>query len=282
MQKSQKRRYHFKSVQDLCFTDDFMFGAVMRDEHICKGVIERLLHIKVDHIEYPETQKENKATFDGKGVRFDVYIENSDKIFDIEAQVTRLRSIGKRMRYYQSMIDIDNLSRGEDYNVLKESYIIFLCLKDQFNMGLPVYTFERVCKENKDVILGDKTHHIVYNVEAALKEEDEELRNFLLYLKTKETRSEFTREIEDMVETKKFEQSFINYYLGIKLHESDVRRAGLEEGIEIGEKRGMKLGKQQGIVSEKQEVARRMLLDNISLEQVAKWTGLSVDALKML
>ena len=45
----------FKSVDELTFTDDFMFGTIMKNKTICKGVLERLLHIKVGRIEYPVT-----------------------------------------------------------------------------------------------------------------------------------------------------------------------------------------------------------------------------------
>lgn len=30
-----------------------MFGAVMSEPEICKGVLELLLRVKIDHIEYP-------------------------------------------------------------------------------------------------------------------------------------------------------------------------------------------------------------------------------------
>lgn len=30
-----------------------MFGAVMREPKICKDVLELLLQVKIDHIEYP-------------------------------------------------------------------------------------------------------------------------------------------------------------------------------------------------------------------------------------
>ena len=46
-----ERTYNFKPVEDLVFADDFMFGAVMREPEICKGVLERLLHVRIDHIE---------------------------------------------------------------------------------------------------------------------------------------------------------------------------------------------------------------------------------------
>ena len=44
----------------------------------------------------------------------------------------------ERARYYQSVIDMDNLSKGENYTRLKDTYIIFLCLKDVFRRGLPL------------------------------------------------------------------------------------------------------------------------------------------------
>ena len=45
------KTYTFKPIEQLVFSDDFMFGAVMHDPAICQGVLERLLQIKIDHIE---------------------------------------------------------------------------------------------------------------------------------------------------------------------------------------------------------------------------------------
>ena len=40
-----------KPIEELTFTDNFLFGRVMQNAEICKGLLERLLEIK---IEYPE------------------------------------------------------------------------------------------------------------------------------------------------------------------------------------------------------------------------------------
>ena len=124
---AEKKR-SFKPVEDLVFSDDFMFGAVMRDPEICKGVIERLLQIKIDRIEYPEFQKTISPFYTKKGVRLDVYVADSDRVFDVECQSYKVENIGKRTRYYQSMIDIDSLMKSADYSELKESYVIFICV----------------------------------------------------------------------------------------------------------------------------------------------------------
>lgn len=130
-----------------------MFGAVMSEPKICKEVLELLLQIEIDHVEYPELQKPISPFYSKKGVRLDVYVAGSDKVFDVECQSYKVENIGKRTRYYQSMIDTDSLLKGADYSELKESYIIFICLDDPFEAELPVYTFERKCKESEEVEL---------------------------------------------------------------------------------------------------------------------------------
>lgn len=39
-----------KTLQDLTIKDNFMFGAVMTDPENCKGLLELLLHKKLDRI----------------------------------------------------------------------------------------------------------------------------------------------------------------------------------------------------------------------------------------
>ena len=116
----------FKPIEDLVFSDDFMFGAVMKEPDICKGVLECLLQIKIDHVEYPELQKSISPLYTQKGVRLDVYVADSDKVFDVECQSYKVKDLGKRTRYYQSLLDVDNLLKGKNYSELKETYIIFI------------------------------------------------------------------------------------------------------------------------------------------------------------
>ena len=72
MTKEVKRTYGFKPFEELDFSDDFMFGKIMRNGEICAGVIERLLKIEVDRIDYPELQKEIAPYYTSRGVRLEV------------------------------------------------------------------------------------------------------------------------------------------------------------------------------------------------------------------
>lgn len=237
------KEYSFKPVEDLVFTDDFMFGAVMREPKICQGLLERLLKIKIDHVEYPELQKPISPFYTQKGVRLDVYVADSDRVFDVECQTYKIDGIGNRMRYYQSMLDVDTLLKGNSYSELKESYILFICTNDPFEKNLPVYTFERVCKENTVVALNDKTHHIVFNAAAWENETDSEIKAFLEFVKNNEAKSEFTREVLNMVQAKKFENTFINEYLAIQLHKYDIANRAKQTGIAEGKRIGIAEGR---------------------------------------
>ena len=124
--------YHPKSVDELTFTDDGMFQAVLHNPEICAELVERLLHIRVGHVEYPKLEKQIAPFYTTKGVRLDVYLKDEDKIIDIEIQSYPQEALGKRTRYYQSMIDMDSLMKGQDYPYLKDSYILFICKKDPF------------------------------------------------------------------------------------------------------------------------------------------------------
>ena len=106
-----------KPIEELTFTDDYMFGYVMRNPEICKGLLERLLKIKIERLEYPELQKSISPYYESKGIRLDVYVKDSDKIYDIEIQNGKNINLCKRTRYYQSMISVlqylENRNKGE-------------------------------------------------------------------------------------------------------------------------------------------------------------------------
>lgn len=57
---------------------------------------------------------------------------------------------------------------------------------------------------------------------------------------------------------------------------------GIKEGKEVGHKKGVKKGIKEGIKNEKNNVARKMLDENISLEIICKITGLKLEEVKAL
>ena len=267
--------YTHKPVEELTFTDDFMFGTVMKNKMICKGVIERLLHIKVGKIEYPSLQKTIAPFYESKGIRLDVYVSDPDRVFDIEIQTSIPPSLPKRTRYYQSLMDVDNLLRGQSYAELKESYVIFICTQDPFGKGLPVYEFRNICTADDMLFLDDKSYKVFYNVGAYGKEDEPELSALLKYLCERRATSGFTQQIDALVEKAKRNEKFRSWYMSLNIWKDDLLREGLQLGEKIGFERGRRDGIAAGAYQAKRETAKILSGMQLSIEVIAKATGLS-------
>ena len=200
MQKTKVAMTLDEKWNSLTLANNFIFCKVMESEpELCKHLLEILLHIEIDHLEPPQTERTMQEGLDSKSVRFDVYTKDSNRIFDLEMQTVNKENLPKRARYYQSIIDIDNLNVGIDYDELKDTYIIFICLSDIFKQGLPVYSFENICTEDVQTKLNDGTHKVFFNAAKCdkLKSEDEKL--FFKYLRGEKASDEFTRKLNEKV-----------------------------------------------------------------------------------
>ena len=123
--------------EDLGISNDFLFGKVMQNSKLCKGLLQIILpDLEIDHIEYPELQKTIKPDADAKSIRLDLYIkDNKNVVYNIEMQASDTKELPKRSRYYQSMLDLQLIDKGEAYQNLNHSFVIFICLEDLFNKG---------------------------------------------------------------------------------------------------------------------------------------------------
>ena len=222
---------------------------------------------KVGKIEYPSLQKTIAPFYESKGIRLDVYVAESSRIFDIEIQASVPLDLPKRTRYYQSLMDVDNLLRGQSYAELKHSYVIFICTQDPFDKGLPVYTFENTCRETGGLFLDDRTTKVFYNTSAYGKEKDNELHALLRYLCEKQATSNFTQTIDELVETTKNNETFRSLYMSLNIHKDDL----LRQGSLIGEKIGFEKGAYQKAL----ETARILKQLGDSVQKIMQVTGLS-------
>lgn len=88
-----------KKYEDLTFLDDFMFCKVMRNQEICKRMLETILSIEIDHIEYPQTQKTIDILADAKSIRMDVYVKGEDQtVYNVEMQTTNTGKLPKQQQ----------------------------------------------------------------------------------------------------------------------------------------------------------------------------------------
>ena len=224
---------------------------------------------------YPELEKEIAPYYSTKGVRLDVYLKDEDKIIDIEMQTYPQDALGKRTRYYQSMIDMDSLMKGEDYPNLKESYVLFICKNDPFKnekdnyYGLPCYTFRNFCEENNAVNLNDNSCKVIYNASAYKDEKDERIRKFLHFIYTNEPDDDdFSKRLLSLVEKIKDNEKFRRDYAAMNLHDRDIIRAATKEGIA------------QGAHETTIQNAKNFYANGVSAEIIAKSLNMTVEQIK--
>ena len=115
-----------KSFDELTIADDFMFCKVMQDKSICTTVLNMILADSIGQISDISYQKTFDQTGYAKSIRLDVWVTGSDgSVYDVEMQTTNKQDLAKRLRYYQSVIDVSSLEKGGHYTDLPNSFIIF-------------------------------------------------------------------------------------------------------------------------------------------------------------
>ncbi len=261
--------------ESLTFANNFLFCKILESEpEICRRILELLLHIKIERLEEPQAERMLQEGLDSKSVRFDVYVKDSNRVFDIEIQTATKYNLQKRSRYYQSMIDMDCLTHGEDYEHLKDSYIIFICLEDIFDKKLPAYFFENICVQDGKTRLKDGAYKVFFNASEYDKIESKEEKAFFKFLLGDSADDEFTRTIAEKVNRAKKSAAFRRQYMTWEQEMKHLSRVAFEEG----KAEGLSEGARQKAV----ENAKNMLNDGVQVEQIAKWTGLSVDEIMEL
>lgn len=220
-----------KKYEELKFTDDFMFCKILyTNPDLCRQLLELILGRKVRKINYLTTQNNIDITSDGKGIRLDVYLEGDNKIYDIEMQTTGNSNLPKRTRYYQGMIDLNLIEKGADYNELKETFIIFVCLHDPFKLNECVYTFENRCKEIPGLSLGDESTKIFLNASGNKDKLSEQLKNFIDYLSGNEPKGNLARAIAEKVEQAVQHEEWRTEYMTLLQRDREKIAEGKKEG----------------------------------------------------
>lgn len=225
-----------KEYNELDFTDDFMFCMILENNlELCKELLELILDIKIKKVELADSQKRIKLTYDGKGVRLDVYVNDSENtVYDIEMQTTKQKELPKRTRYYQGMIDLNSIQKGMDYSELKKTYVIFICLKDVFGKNLPIYTFNSICQQDHSIRLGDEATKVILNAEGSREGLSENMCRFLDYLIGKKATDSFTQKLQDAVDSaiakKEWEVQYMTFAMKIR---EEKKETAIETTIEM-------------------------------------------------
>lgn len=138
-------------------------------------------------------------------------------------------NLPKRMRYYQGMIDLNILEKGENYKNLKKSFVIFICIFDLFGLGRHVYTFENRCIEDLELPHGDDTTKIILNTKGTLDDVSPEMKKLLNYIDGEAPSDEFTEELEQAVKKVRDNEKWRLDYMTLQMSYQEKFEQGLEQ-----------------------------------------------------
>ena len=228
-----------KKYEELELRDDFMFSRIMSNPKFVKPRLETILGVKIRKIEYPQTQKTIDLSLQAKGIRLDVYVEDDQNtVFNLEMQTSDGANLPKRMRYYQGMIDLNILDKGQDYTTLKKSYVIFICTFDPFGEGRHIYTFCNTCQENTALTLDDDAVKIILSTKGTMDDVSPEMKRILDYIDGKGASDKFTEELEEAVRSARQNERWRLDYMTLEYEYRQRYLEGKEEGREEGRAEG--------------------------------------------
>ena len=228
-----------KKYEELELRDDFMFSRIMSNPKFVKPLLETILGVKIRKIVYPQTQKTIDLSLQAKGIRLDVYVEDDQNtVFNLEMQTSDGANLPKRMRYYQGMIDLNILEKGQDYTTLKKSYVIFICTFDPFGEGRHIYTFCNTCQENTALTLDDDAVKIILSTKGTMNDVSPEMKRILDYIDGKGASDKFTEELEEAVRSARQNERWRLDYMTLEYEYRQRYLEGKEEGREEGRAEG--------------------------------------------
>ena len=250
-------------VKNLRLMDDTFMSTCLENAPECIELILQIILGKKDSKVVKSQTEYPIKSLQGRGVRFDVFARDSEgKEYDIEIQRADKGAEPKRARYNSALLDANALKSSEDFDKLRDTYVIFITENDVMGRGQDVYSYLRIEETNGDR-LRDGTH-IIYVNGAAQSTTD--IGKLMHDMRCRDAAEMYFEILKKRVS--QFKNSEEGRRIMCKAVEEFAERRAAES-----EARGKREGKRENMLA----TAKRMLKDGIlALKDVARYTGLSL------
>ena len=196
-----------------------------------------------------------------RSVRFDILATDSTGAkINVEIQRADKGAGRKRARYNSSMMDATLLKKGDDFDNLPETWVVFITENDVIGKGLPLYPVER-CFLGTGERFEDGSHILYVN---GAYRGDTPIGKLMHDFSCTNAADMYYTTLADRVRF--FKESKEGILIMCKVME-DMRKESLQEGVK------------EGAIN----TAKRMLADGmLTLEKIAEYAGLPLDEVKKL
>lgn len=261
----QKQQEDLARLHQLRLIDDDFFSKCFDNDTAC---VQQVLQIVLDKPDLNVVDVRTQVFVENllnRSVRLDVLATDSEgRKFNIEIQRSDKGAGRKRARYNSSMMDVNLLEKGNDFEALPETYVIFITENDVIGLGEAIYEIER-CFVKSGKRFGDGSHILYVN---GSYRDDSPVGKLMHDFSCTDPSDMCYNVLADRARF--FKESKEGIAVMCKVLD-DMRRQSYQEGMAEGKNKNRK------------ETALNLLkLGTISLDDISFATGLSLDEVKKL
>ncbi len=263
-------------IREMTLMDDIFMTVVFENRPDCVEDILRIILSFEPKVEKVETQYDYSSVY-GRSVKFDILARDKDNtLYDIEIQRANKGAVPKRARYHSSMLDTKALDKNEDFEQLRETYVIFITEHDILGNNIPVYRIERVITDTNKFF--NDGEHIIY-INTAYKGMDvTEIEKLIHDFKCRDPKEMFIESLRERCRDIKSGTAEKEADKMCELLEQKIKQERAE-GIAEGKAEGKAEGRAEGRIN----VAENMLLTKqFSNDIIAKLCDLTVEEVEKL
>lgn len=160
----RKHQEDLHRIRNFRLMDDDFMSKVFEDPSCAQLLLQIILERQDLRVQNVQSQYDLK-NLQGRSVRLDILaVDQANRAYNIEVQRSDSGAAVKRARYNSSLLDANLTMKGDSYEQLNETYVIFITEHDVLGDGLPIYHIDRIIRESGKVF-GDETHIIYVNAQ---------------------------------------------------------------------------------------------------------------------
>lgn len=164
----RKHQEDLERIRNFRLMDDDFMSKVFEDKDCAEFLLKIILERDDLTVQEVHGQHDLK-NLQGRSVRLDILaVDHANRTYNVEVQRSDHGAGAKRARYNSSLLDANLTEKGDKYDTLNETYVIFITENDVLQGGLPIYHINRMIEEMAKPF-GDEAH-ILY-VNAQIKDE---------------------------------------------------------------------------------------------------------------
>ena len=265
MLTESQRLKNLEIVKNLRLLDDTLmtkyFNGFTEGTAILLNVILERSDMEVIEVVESVSRREYKSMY-GRSVKLDIYARDAaGKIYNIEVQRASSGASAKRARFHSSMLDTNLLAAGENFDNLAETYVIFITEDDVIGKGKAMYHIDRKIEETGE-FFNDGTHIIFVN--GAFSDESNPIGRLM---------HDFHCSSADQM---------YNSVLAKRLRYFKETEGGVSNMCKAVEDFANEVAKEAAKETAKETAKRMLMSDKLTVEEIARFCGLSVEEVEEL